>query len=57
VDGSIPVRVYGILQYDIGYFTWYYGKTGFCFEHMPVSKRGHGTAWDVCNKTAYTYAR
>jgi hypothetical protein len=57
IDGSIPFRVWGLIEYGTGYFSWRSGQLGFCFEYVPKSQRFSPDAFRTCDNPAYTYIR
>ena len=34
LDGSIPIRIYGFVQYDTGYSVLGPSEVGYCFSYM-----------------------
>jgi hypothetical protein len=58
VEGNIPFRVWGGIEYDLGFPSWTTGKTGFCYEFVPMKLRLIGQTFHVCeNLPKYTYAK
>ena len=58
VDGNIPFRVWGKIKYDLGFPSLTTGKTGFCYEFVPMQSRVIGQTFRVCeNLSKYTYAK
>lgn len=54
-DGSIPFRVWGLIDYETGYLSWRSGQLGFCFEYVPISRR-FGDSFKTCDNPNYTYS-
>jgi hypothetical protein len=58
LHGDIPVRIWGLVEYNKGYPSWHSGQTGFCFEYIPADKRfSQQQRFQVCQKQKYTYTR
>jgi hypothetical protein len=57
ISGDIPVRVFGYVEYDIGYLSFSKGIIGFCFEYIPRGTRPDITTFETCNDKNYTYIR
>jgi len=57
LSGDVPLRVFGFIEYDIGYPSFRSGKLGFCQEYVPISRRKNGPPFETCNHPAYTYTR
>jgi hypothetical protein len=57
-DGSIPLWVYGFVEYEIGFPWWHSGKIGFCMKFLPVDqRRGQVGDFLICDDPKYTYVR
>lgn len=50
-------RVWGLIEYDIGYPSWRPGQLGFCFEFIAPPNRRLGQKWKTWDNSAYTYTR
>jgi len=58
LDGSIPLWIYGFIEYDIGYVRWSPGKVGFCSQFLSLSRRrGQPSNFLTCDNPNYTYLR
>jgi len=58
IDGNIPFRAWGVIEYDLGFPSWTTGTTGFCYEFVPIKSRVIGQRFRVCdNLPKYTYAK
>jgi hypothetical protein len=55
IDGSIPIRVWGFVEYSEGYFGMR-GSSAFCFEFVAKKNRVLGQRFKTCKNAAYTYA-
>jgi hypothetical protein len=55
-DGTIPLRVFGVIEYDTGYWLSF-GTIGFCFTYIPPSKRVSNQKFQACDNQRYTYYR
>jgi hypothetical protein len=56
LDGSIPLWIYGLVEYNIGFISWRTGKLGFCMKFLPVNeRRGQDATFRTCDNKKYTY--
>jgi hypothetical protein len=54
LDGTIPLRTFGFIEYDRGYPWPWPGKIGFCQDYVPMTRR-ENVSFETCDKGAYTY--
>jgi hypothetical protein len=56
LDGSIPLRIWGFVEYYTGYSVFGPSEVGYCFTYVPVSHR-HTGRFQVCDNPNYIYTR
>jgi hypothetical protein len=57
LSGDYPARIFGLIEYDIG-FPWPRpGQTGFCYEYIPKKERVSPATFQTCNGDKYTFTR
>jgi hypothetical protein len=57
-DGTIPLWVYGRIEYDTGYPSLHGGELRFCYRYLPPAERiGTLDTFRVCKEKAYTDIR
>ena len=57
LNGDFPMRVFGFIEYHIGFPQPRDGLTGYCFEYLPEKRRVGDHRFETCNHPNYTYTR